>query len=72
MQRVFFTLHESQALVIFCRGTAVPSVFDVSDAFLLRDDSVEARSEIDSGLAGLVISMSRSAITAELDRLICV
>lgn len=64
VQRVFFNLHESQALVIFWRGTAL-SPFDRSEAFLLRD-SVEALSpEIGGDTATLVGSISEPANIAD-------
>lgn len=69
VHRVFFILHESQALVIFWR-CAAPS-FNVSDAFLLFDagDSVEVSFSLiagrDSCMATLVVVISRSARQAE-------
>lgn len=65
VHRVFFTLHQSQALVIFWR-CATPS-FNVSDAFLLDAGNVEVISlgltagRGDSCKATLVVSISRSA-----------
>ena len=65
VHRVFFNLHQSQALVIFCR-CATPS-FSASDAFLLDAGNVEVVSlglvagRGDSSKATLVVSISRSA-----------
>lgn len=65
VHRVFFILHESQALVIFWRCAAS---FNVSDAFLLLDvgDPVKVvSSSLDAGrdscMATLVVVISRSA-----------
>lgn len=69
VQRVFFTLHESQALVIFWR-CETPS-FNVSEAFLLLEaGSVEVVSfNLIAGrgdcMATLVVVITRSARQAE-------
>ena len=63
VHRVFFTLHESQALVIFWR--CVTPSFNVSDVFLLLDvGSSEASFNLIAGrdcMATLAVVISRSA-----------